>query len=221
MASNRKEPTTAGNDATERMDKDPPKRRRSSASSKNNDIRKAVLPTEFTPCPYSVVFGRGKRCSNAIGNRRLQIIATMFLGRYAEANSKVEKSHIVSDIMDTVREACPERRGAFVKFSEGRWWEVNENFARERIGSILRDCLYTKYKSSTRAKLAKRRHLIACAAEENEEHMRSSFSKVKAGCSPKEPQKETTVNWNSPHDLDESHTEVMTDDEMSISHVFD
>ena len=193
------------------------KRRRSSAST---EIRKSILPEGFSISSYSVVFGRGKRCSENVGNRRLQVIASMNVGRYASANSKLEKSHIVTDIMDTVREACPERRGAFVKYFEGRWWEVNENFVRERIGSILRDCLHTKYKSSTRAKLEKRRFLIACAAaEESRQKERSSLSKQRE--SNEQQANEGLIEWDVTFDLDESQTEVMTDDEMSMSHVFD
>jgi hypothetical protein len=46
--------------------------------------------------------------------------------------------------------------GTFVKKEQGRFWEVDESVAREKIGCILRDWLHTQYKSSTKAKVAKR-----------------------------------------------------------------
>lgn len=116
---------------------------------------KTMLPKEFRPTHYSVQCGRGKACRTSIGNRRLQIIGSMFLQKYSAARNKYEKSTIVSDIISTVKAAANEH-GAFIRYHDGRWWEVEELIARERVGSILRDSLHAKYRSSTQSKLARR-----------------------------------------------------------------
>lgn len=81
---------------------------------------------------------------------------------YAEAQTKLEKSAIVSKLVDLVRESSPE--GAFVRYEGGCWWEVSDAVAREKVGAQLRDLLHTKYRSSTKAKLEKRKQKVAAAA---------------------------------------------------------
>jgi hypothetical protein len=85
------------------------------------------------------------------------VISTMFISRYAKASRKEEKSSIVSDILEIVRDACTNPSYSFVRFGDGRWWEVENINAREKIGTVLRDCLHSKYKSSTKSKLERRR----------------------------------------------------------------
>lgn len=118
------------------------------------------LPIDFVPSAYSVICGRGKVCTDSIGNRRLKVIAGTFLERYSNASTKELKSMIVSQIMDILEEACPDQRGQFVRFSEGRWWSIDHMAAREKVGALLRDCLHTKYRSSNKAKLARRRYAM-------------------------------------------------------------
>ena len=119
-----------------------------------------LLPEDFVPLPYSVLFGRGKKCTNACGNRRLRIICTMYLARYAKVmDNKDEKSEIVSEIYSTVKEACRNNAGlgAFIRNIDGRWYEVEMTVAREKISQFLRDLLHTKYRSSMKSKIANRR----------------------------------------------------------------
>jgi hypothetical protein len=127
------------------------------AGSNSSFYSAMMLPKDFVPSPYSVIFGRGKKCTDACGNKRLRVIASMYIGRYAKAETKEEKSLIVTEIQATIQEACPERRAAFIKFDNGRWWEAESLLAREKIGGILRDSLAEKYRSSTQSKLAIRR----------------------------------------------------------------
>lgn len=122
-----------------------------------------LLPPDFIPTPYSVICGRGRRIAEAVGNRRLRVIATMFIDKYAKATRKEEKSAIVSDILEIVRDACPEKRYAFIKCCGGKWYEVENLHAREKIGTVLRDCLHSKYRSSTKSKLERRRQRKECA----------------------------------------------------------
>lgn len=118
--------------------------------------KKSQLPHDFEPFPYSVLIGRGKACTEATGNKRLKVIASTFLDEYRQAaESRIEKSIIVSKIVDMVRDATP--RGAFIKQEDGVWWEVSDHAARERVGSMLRDLLHEQYRSSSKSKLAKRK----------------------------------------------------------------
>ena len=117
---------------------------------------KTPLPDNFEPSPYSVLIGRGKACTEATGNKRLRVIVSTFLDEYSQAaESRIEKSIIVSKIIDMVRDATPQ--GAFIKQEDGIWWEVSDHVARERVGSMLRDMLHAQYRSSSKSKLAKRK----------------------------------------------------------------
>jgi hypothetical protein len=129
---------------------------------------KTMLPKEFIPTHYSVHCGRGKSCESSIGNRRLQIIGSMFRQKYSVARNKYEKSTIVSDIVSTVRAATNEE-GAFIRFRNGRWWEVEELIAREKVGSVMRDSLHDKYRSSTQSKLARRARKCVLKCGQNHE----------------------------------------------------
>lgn len=99
------------------------------------------LPNNFFPGNYDVKCGRGKACFNHIGNRRFRITIEINLGRYAKANSKLEKSLIVMSIVDTIRESSP--TGGFVKHDQrtGTWYEVGDHVAREKVGQALREAL--------------------------------------------------------------------------------
>ena len=98
---------------------------------------KAILPEDFKPTPYSVICGRGRKVSQAIGNRRLQVIAQMFITRYAQSSRKEEKSKIVSDILEMVRDAAQDKRYAFIRYYDGRWWEVEPIQARGKFLKLL------------------------------------------------------------------------------------
>lgn len=113
------------------------------------------LPLDFMPAPYTVVIGKSKNHSTVVGNQRLRVLATASLSKYSGAKTKKEKSSIVSSLVKAVRDACPV--GAFVKFQDGRFWDVNDHVAREKVGYVLRDLLHSKYKSSAKSKLAKRK----------------------------------------------------------------
>ena len=87
------------------------------------------LPENFQPKPYHVVIGRGKASKTALGNQRLIKIATSFLPRYKQCKSKIQKTAIVTEIVQAVEDSCPPaaivNEGAFIKFISGRWWKVD------------------------------------------------------------------------------------------------
>jgi hypothetical protein len=115
--------------------------------------KKIQLRVQFQPSNYSVVCGRGKNSFNHVGNRRLRILASMFIETYSEAESKTAKSAIVSEIITAIRQAG----GNFCKYESGAWFEVGNHYAREKVGALLRDLLHTQYRSSAKAKIALRK----------------------------------------------------------------
>jgi hypothetical protein len=74
--------------------------------------------------------------------------------KYSSTTNKLEKTCIVSDIVEVIHK----REGKFVKKERkgGPWVEVDEVFAREKVGQSLRDRLSTMYRSSTKAKKQRR-----------------------------------------------------------------
>ena len=103
-------------------------------SSSNKQAR--ILPESFQPSPDSVVVGKTRVSKEAEGNFRLKALASTFLDRYASANTKAEKSEIVTTIVNMIRSICP--IGAFVKQSEkdDRWYECPNGVAREKVSSF-------------------------------------------------------------------------------------
>lgn len=116
-------------------------------------VSKEVMPSYYSPGPYTVLCGRGREFFNSVGNRRFRVIAGIHLARYSRAESRSDKTAIVSSIVGTVRSAG----GAFVKREKQQWIEVGDAVAREKVGAYLRDCLHTKYKSASKSKLARRK----------------------------------------------------------------
>ena len=117
----------------------------------------ALLREDFEPGQYSVIIGRTKKCYTSVGNLRLRDLCLMHLPTYSKCSKKKDKSQVVSEIMQLVRESCPDG-GAFIKKDDaGRWHEVREVIARERVASIFRDFLHDQYRSSSKSKVEKRR----------------------------------------------------------------
>lgn len=127
--------------------------------SKKNNSKKTRMPPKYKPDENAVICGRGKVCTSNPGNQTLRALIDEHLDAYGKAGNKVEKTEIVSSIMDTIKKGCPDEP-SFVKKEGDTWWEVDDAFAREKIGCIFRDALYTKYRSSTKAKLARRKSQI-------------------------------------------------------------
>eukprot|EP00980_Cylindrotheca_fusiformis_P013688 scaffold3515_cov126-Cylindrotheca_fusiformis.AAC.37 len=113
------------------------------------------LPPDYIPGAYTVLCGRGNEYTTSTGNQHLKSLIDKHLKGYSLARGKVRKSAIVSEIMRNVRAVCPEP--TFVKFEDGGWWEVDTAFSRDKIGSMFRDALHTQYRSSTKAKFARKK----------------------------------------------------------------
>jgi hypothetical protein len=81
------------------------------------------------------------------------MVASMFVKRYSQANSKTDKSVIVSDIVTMIHQSG----GMFCKLEKGSWFKVGEHSAREKTSALLRDLLHSQYRSSAKAKIDRRR----------------------------------------------------------------
>ena len=112
----------------------------------------------------------------SVGNRRLAVLTSVFRDKYLAARNKDEKSAIVTDILTTIQQSCPDQRGAFVRYSNGRWWEVEDIVAREKIGAVMRDSIGTKYRSSIKSKVAIRRWRRESERQTEEESQQEPLS---------------------------------------------
>jgi hypothetical protein len=113
------------------------------------------LPANFEPGPDDVICGRGKKCYNHIGNERFRLRVLTYLEEYSAAKSKLEKSGVLSKVVDAVRQQSPD--GGFVKQDDkGNWHEVGDFLAREKTSQSFRDALHDRYKSSNISKKKRR-----------------------------------------------------------------
>lgn len=126
---------------------------------------KRNLSPNFVPSDYDVICGKGKSCFNHPGNKSFRKLVGLYLDGYAEATTKLEKSAIVSSIIQTVRTQNP--GGGFVKLDtpSGVWQEVGDHLAREKVGQTIRDALHSQYRSSTKAKKIRRQAEQAIASD--------------------------------------------------------
>jgi hypothetical protein len=125
-----------------------------------------LLNETFTPGPFTVIIGRGREARNASGNRHLCKLAMTFLDEYATVPDKPSKSRIVATIARAIRDMCAEWGGSFVRLgSDGRWYEVSDAVATEKVGYTLRELSGERYRSSSSAKkIARQRsHSVATA----------------------------------------------------------
>jgi hypothetical protein len=84
-----------------------------------------------------VLCGRGKTSFNHVGNRRFRDIIANSVDKYNSAKSRLEKSMVVHSIVEQVKKV----KGRFLKqdrFS-GRWYELDERQAKEKVGHAIRD----------------------------------------------------------------------------------
>lgn len=115
------------------------------------------LPEDFVPGEVDVVCARGKSYWEHPGNKMYRALIAGATERYSTTTNKLEKTMIVSEIVNAIHK----RQGMFVKKEKkgGPWVEVDEVFAREKIGQSLRDGLHDKYRSATKAKKQRKEKL--------------------------------------------------------------
>ena len=120
---------------------------------------KTYLPADYTPSPVDILCGRGRECFNHEGNRRFRRMIDLSLPRYLQAETKTEKTSIVSSIVDNVRwsrsnnavatmptvldQNDNERCALFIRFDRkaAQWFEIGDEAAREKVGQTIREML--------------------------------------------------------------------------------
>lgn len=107
--------------------------------------QKVIMPKSFTPSEDSVLLGHKREFREAEGNMRLKDICLGFHRRYDEAD-RDGRREIVTTILKMVYHKCP--IGAFLRYRDGRFYEVEDLLAREKIAADLRNFLPHKYRSA-------------------------------------------------------------------------
>jgi hypothetical protein len=95
------------------------------------------LGIDFQPSDFSVICGRGKASYDHPGNHRLRMLASTFAADYSQAGRKLAKSAIVANIVDVIHKGG----GVFCKYERDAWFEVGDDYAREKVSSLFRDKL--------------------------------------------------------------------------------
>jgi hypothetical protein len=108
----------------------------------------SILPEDFVLSSCDVLCGRGSHCFNHEGNRKFRKLVASRLQRYSSASTKHDKTQIICEIIDQVREDSPS--GGFVKrdLETGRYYEVGDFHAVSAIVAtetslISKSCSYT------------------------------------------------------------------------------
>ena len=118
----------------------------------------AMTPLEgnFVPGPMDVVCCRGRAVHKYRGNINFRSLVNKNIEKYSSTKSKINKSYIIMSIVDQIRQESP--NGGFVKRNkdDGRWYEIGDHLAREKVSQCLRDSLSPIYRSSTTSKRCRR-----------------------------------------------------------------
>ncbi|GAX11426.1 hypothetical protein FisN_22Lh111 [Fistulifera solaris] len=122
-----------------------------------------ALPASFKPGNRDVICARGHKAFNHPGNQHFRSLIESYIHEYEKAVTKLDKSAIVSKVVEDIRSASPD--GGFVKIEGGRWFEVGDHNAREKTGQNFRNLLHLKYKSSTKSKTIRRQKSQQMMAE--------------------------------------------------------
>lgn len=101
-----------------------------------------TLPTSYEPNEYDVVCGRGKGVYNRSAYKRFLAIVHAHVATYTSAKTKTNKSTVLNDIMEMVRQ----QNNGNVRFvkndrKKGGWFEISNDQAREKVGHAMREAI--------------------------------------------------------------------------------
>lgn len=87
------------------------------------------LPENYQLGENDVICGRGRKCFQHAGNRRFRKMVEAMLPKYSDAPNKLDKTFIICDVVNRVRNNSP--FGGFVKKDpvSGRYVEVGDFLA--------------------------------------------------------------------------------------------
>jgi hypothetical protein len=94
-----------------------------------------ALPGDFTPGARDVVIGKGKKYFHHSGNAMLRNMVDAMLDEYREAQTKPDKTYIISQLVEHVRKI-----GRFVKrdVASGKWVHAEDLLCREKCSQTFR-----------------------------------------------------------------------------------
>merc|ERR1719284_352951 len=109
----------------------------------------SISSTYPDPGPFDVICARGKKAANHPGNIFFRSLVAKATEKYSKVESKLQRSMIVTEIVDAVRE---KGNGFLRQTAQGEWIECSDVMCREKVGQHFRNALGTMYKSSTKSK---------------------------------------------------------------------
>jgi len=112
-------------------------------------LEPTAQPKRIVPGPFDVICARGKQAYNHEGNRYFRQIIHQATEKYSQVESKLQRSMIVTDIVDAIR---AKGNGFLRKTNKGEWVECTDVMCREKVGQHFRNALGSRYKSSTKSK---------------------------------------------------------------------
>lgn len=113
-----------------------------------------LLGSNYKPTPYDVLCIRGKRAFNHTGNKYLRQLIEERKKKYGDATSRHQRIAVVSTIVNAVRA----KGNGFVKQGDnGQWYEIGDYQSREKVSYLLRNANSSIYRSSAKAKKARRK----------------------------------------------------------------
>ena len=128
-----------------------------------NNAKSKPLGEDFVLGEFDVLCTRGKQANSHSGNKYFRAIVESYRTQYANVRSKLERTLIVSEIVDLIRS----KGNGFVKPDKntGVWTEVGDLVAREKVGQLFRNVLSDQYKSSRTNKRLRRKCATTKLAE--------------------------------------------------------
>lgn len=111
------------------------------------------LASDYTPNQHDILCGRSKSSLNHAGNQVFRETIFSNLDRYDAARTKLDKSLVVTSIVDLLRSKSP--NGGFVRLEGNQWYEIGDQLAREKVGHALRDAIKTRNKREEKKKAEK------------------------------------------------------------------
>ena len=126
------------------------------------------LPSYFVPTDKTVILGRGKKILSHPGNQLFKRIVETQLNAYLEAESRVDKTAILMDVIQQVRDNDP--GGGFVKRNPktGQHFEVGDFLAKEKTAQAFRDALHQFYSSANPSKRKRRVEELANSTNDSQ-----------------------------------------------------
>jgi hypothetical protein len=106
------------------------------------------LDPSYQPGAFDVVCGRGKGSYNRQGNKRFRALVATFIPDYQQARTKVDKTAVLSSIVDKVQSFVNPDTGLpaqFVKYGKCIGWvQIGDDLAREKVGHAMREAIMAR-----------------------------------------------------------------------------